>query len=229
LWRTIPQEISRSARRQTIKEPSAPGGIRRRRTTRGLNSVALSSRAVVGHPRVFSAANFEDRETVELFRISSICLLVFFFDGSKLAVSGRQKRSAEDVREGRFNRKGPNQHRKVVVPKFTTPARSTLERSFQTPSSEASLPGRTGSDNAPAFEVDVWALQQIESEVMTRLELKTIALHHRSWLKAEREGLLGDLRGAHLRGDFCAIMRNLGRPGYSARTPSLGPPSSKGR
>ena len=43
---------------------------------------------------------------------------------------------------------------------------------------------------------------------MTRYELRTMASHHRSWLKAQREGIL---RGANLRGDFSETMRNLGR------------------
>ena len=47
-----------------------------------------------------------------------------------------------------------------------------------------------------------------ERNCMTRYELRTIASHHRSWLKAQREGIS---RGANLRGDFSETMRNLGR------------------
>ena len=48
---------------------------------------------------------------------------------------------------------------------------------------------------------------------MTRYELKTLARHHRDWMRGEREGIAADLRGADLRGDFGAIMKNLGRTG----------------
>ena len=48
---------------------------------------------------------------------------------------------------------------------------------------------------------------------MTRYELKTLARHHRDWMRGEREGIAADLRGADLRGDFGEIMKNLGRPG----------------
>jgi hypothetical protein len=64
--------------------------------------------------------------------------------------------------------------------------------------------------------------------LMTRPELKTLALHHRSWLRGEKEGILADYRGAQLRGDFSAIMRNLGRPASSARAPILDRPSAPG-
>ena len=63
---------------------------------------------------------------------------------------------------------------------------------------------------------------------MTRYELKTIASHHRYWLRGEREGIAADLRGANLRGDFGEIMRNLGRPG-SLREPRTRHLMSAGR
>jgi hypothetical protein len=64
---------------------------------------------------------------------------------------------------------------------------------------------------------------------MTRYELRTIASHHRFWLRGEREGIAASLRGANLRGDFGEIMRNLGRPGSSLRTARSGHPLSASR
>ena len=54
---------------------------------------------------------------------------------------------------------------------------------------------------------------------MTRFELRTMAQHHRSWLRGEREAISADHREANLRGDFGEIMRNLGRPVSSRRSP----------
>lgn len=61
---------------------------------------------------------------------------------------------------------------------------------------------------------------------MARFELRTMAQHHRSWLRGEREAISADLllslssiREANLRGDYGEIMRNLGRPVSSRRSP----------
>ena len=54
---------------------------------------------------------------------------------------------------------------------------------------------------------------------MTHYELRTIASHHRSWLKAQREGIL---RGANLRRDFSETMRDLeGPPQFAVRGLSI--------
>jgi hypothetical protein len=52
---------------------------------------------------------------------------------------------------------------------------------------------------------------------MTRYELKTIASHHRDWLKGEKEGIAADLSAARLSEDSVEIMRNR-RPSSLPRT-----------